>query len=228
MKQDFWIEKWQNKQTGFHKSFVHPLLQQFCNKLSLKKSDEIFVPLCGKSLDMIWLHEQGYKVIGVELSQLAVEQFFLENKLDFERHDSGEFSVYTHKNISIYQGDFFKLKPSFLKNCHAIYDRAALIALPDEMVENYVKKLQEIIPENSKELLITLEFIKTTGPLGPPFSTPDAKVKKLFNNNHSMKLLYEEDIISREQRFAEMGCEYLWERVYLLTSKKKRNKIPLF
>ena len=216
MKQDFWIEKWQNKQTGFHKSFVHPLLQQFCNKLNLKKSDEIFVPLCGKSLDMIWLHEQGYKVIGVELSQLAVEQFFLENKLDFERHDSGEFSVYTHKNISIYQGDFFKLEPSLLKNCHAIYDRAALIALPDEMVENYVEKLQEIIPENSKELLITLEFTKTTGPLGPPFSTPDAKVKKLFNNSRSMKLLYEENIISQEQRFAEMGCEYLWERVYLI------------
>jgi len=216
MKQEFWIEKWQKKQTGFHKDFIHPLLQKFVSTLELNKGDEIFVPLCGKSLDMIWLHEQGYKVIGVEISQLAVEQFFSENSLNFKVSTYKSFNVYTYKNITIYQGDFFKLNASVTKTCHAIYDRAALIALPEEMVDSYVQKITEIMHQNTYELLITLEFNKAVGPAGPPFSTTDEKVNQLFNKSTSTTLLYEEDIIERESKFAEMGCEYLMERVYLI------------
>ena len=216
MKKEFWLEKWQNQQIGFHKPFVHPLLQKYVKNLQLQQGDTIFVPLCGKTLDLLWLQQQGLNVIGCELSQLAVQQFFAENNLAFDKTEQGNFMVYKSDNISIYQGDFFKLDSIIMQNCKAIYDRAALIALPDDMVGNYVKKLRNIMPDNCMELLITLEFIKTVGPLGPPFSTSNGKVEQLFKHANSLKLLYEEDIIQRETRFAEMGCQYLWERVYLI------------
>ncbi len=217
MQQDFWLEKWQNNQTGFHKEFTHPLLKKFITKLNIAKGDSIFVPLCGKTLDMIWLHEQGYKVLAVELSQLAVEQFFAENNLPYTLQKTKHFNVYCYENISIYQGDFFLLPQDVVKNCHAIYDRAALIALPDDMVVDYADKLHELFPSNCQSLLITLEFKKKTGPLGPPFSTSNAKVNRLFAKNTQCSQLYEEDIIAREARFAEQGCQYLIERVYLLS-----------
>ena len=216
MKKEFWLEKWQNNQTGFHKEFTHPLLVEYIEKLNLSQGDTIFVPLCGKTVDMLWLNQQGFHVIGVELSQLAVEQFFAENDLEFVKTQEGEFAVYRHENIAVYQGDFFALSTLHLKGVKSVYDRAALIALPDDLVDKYVEKMQKIIPENSKELLITLEFIKKLGPLGPPFTTPDDTVKKLFATYQSVELLQEVDIISREAKFKELGCDYVYERIYLI------------
>ncbi len=216
MKKEFWLEKWQNNQTGFHKDFTHPLLMEYINKLNLEKGDSIFVPLCGKTIDMLWLNQLGFHVVGVELSQLAVEQFFVENDLSFTKHQEAEFSVYQYENITIYQGDFFALSKQQLQHIKAVYDRAALIALPNDLAAKYVDKMQEIVPQNAKELLITLEFVKKLGPLGPPFTTPDDKVVKLFSSYKSIKLLQEVDIISREGKFKELGCDYVYERVYLI------------
>ncbi len=216
MKKEFWLEKWQNNQTGFHKDFTHPLLMEYINRLAMKKGDSIFVPLCGKTVDMLWLNQQGFHVIGVELSQLAVEQFFAENDLEFVKAQEGEFAVYRYENITIYQGDFFALSTQHLKGVKSVYDRAALIALPDDLVAQYVEKMREIIPSDAVELLITLEFIKKLGPLGPPFTTPDDKVKKLFSAYQSVELLQEINIISREPKFKELGCDYVYERVYLV------------
>ncbi len=216
MKKEFWLEKWQNNQTGFHKDFTHPLLIEYITQLGLEQGDTIFVPLCGKTLDLLWLNQQGFKVIGVELSQLAAEQFFSENELQFSKHQEGSFVVYQYENITLYQGDFFDMSKDQLKEVKAVYDRAALIALPDDLVGNYVDKMHEIITCGAKELLITLEFIKKLGPLGPPFTTPDSKVMELFSNYQSVELLQEVDIISREPKFEELGCEYVYERVYLI------------
>ncbi|MFK8013027.1 MAG: thiopurine S-methyltransferase [Marinicellaceae bacterium] len=217
MKKEFWIEKWQNNQTGFHKSFVHPLLMEYIGELSLKPGDTIFVPLCGKSMDMIWLAEQGYHVIGIELSELAVEQFFTENNLQYDKKIEEPFVVYHCQSITIYLGDFFNLSKTHTAHVNAIYDRAALIALPEDLVEKYAKKMCSIIQQDVKQLLITLEFIKTSGPIGPPFTTSDDKVRALYNNNNAIELLQKVDIIAREEKFKQQGCRYLYERVYLIT-----------
>ena len=217
MKKEFWLEKWQNNQTGFHKDFTHPLLVEFVGQLNVSKGDTIFVPLCGKTIDMLWLNSQGYHVIGIELSELAVEQFFAENNISFELTKDDLFNVYTHENITIYQGDFFDLTTSHLQNVKAVYDRAALIALPDGLVEKYTSAMRDIVPDDSKYLLITLELQRTTtDALGPPFSIPDKKVHQLFAQYQSVTLLQEEDIIEREQGFQKLGCAYVYERVYLI------------
>ncbi|VAW33927.1 Thiopurine S-methyltransferase [hydrothermal vent metagenome] len=216
MEKEFWIEKWQNNQIGFHKDKTHPLLIKYIDRLQLCRNDTVFVPLCGKTVDMLWLNAQGYKVLGVELSTLAVEQFFQENNLVYKQSQDGLFNVYTYENITIYQGDFFAMTDTHCIDVSAVYDRAALIALPDELVEKYVQKMNEIIPDTINELLITLEFVKTSGAVGPPFSTPDNKVQQLFENCTSIKLLQKLDIIAREPRFQSQGCEYVYERAYLL------------
>jgi len=218
MKKEFWINKWENNQIGFHKDFTHPLLVEYISLLNLKRGDTVFVPMCGKTLDMLWFNSQGYKVIAVELSQIAVEQFFTENNLEFTQTSDGVFNIYSHENITIYQGDYFALSTHYLKQVTAVYDRASLIALPGGMVEKYAEHMSAILPLNSKVLLITLELQRTnTDSLGPPFSVPDDKVKVLFKDFNFIELLQEEDIIDREKGFQEKGCEYVYERVYLIT-----------
>ena len=217
MKKEFWLEKWQNKKTGFHKDVTHPLLIEYIDKLQLKKGDTVFVPLCGKSLDMLWLNSQGYKVIGIELSELAVEQFFVENDLSYIKSTNALFDIYSYENITIYRGDFFDMTKEHCQNVSAVYDRAALIALPEGLVEKYVDKITEIIPEESPDLLITLELVRTTDSLGPPFTTKDKDVRRLFDSYTEVDLLQEVDIIEREAHFKAQGCEYVYERVYLIT-----------
>ena len=216
MKKEFWIEKWQNKQTGFHKDFTHPLLIKYITETGIKQGDTVFVPLCGKSLDMLWLNNQGYKVIGIEVSELAIQQFFAENNLHAVRSTIDKFDVYQFENITLYCGDFFNLTKKHALDINAIYDRAAFIALPEELVGKYVDKMFDIVPAGAKHLLITLEFVKNSGPIGPPFNSPQEKVDLLYSQFSSIKLLQEEDIIAREHKFKEQGCDYVFERVYLI------------
>jgi thiopurine S-methyltransferase len=218
MKKEFWLDKWENNQTGFHKDIPHPLLIENINKLSLEKEQAIFIPLCGKSLDMLWLNAQGYTVIGVELSQIAVEQFFSENNLTFTLTQDELFNIYTYENITIYQGDYFDLNSQYLNQVKAVYDRASLIALPEQLIKKYTEHMYSLLPLNAQLLLITLELQRTTtDALGPPFSVPDAKVKKLYQKFTTIKLLRTEDIINREGGFQKQGCEYVYERIYLIT-----------
>jgi thiopurine S-methyltransferase len=217
MKKEFWLDKWENNQTGFHKDITHPLLIKYINELGLDKGDTVFVPLCGKSIDMIWLSDQGFTVIGVELSHIAVEQFFTENNLVYNQANDGVFNIYTYENITIYQGDYFKLNSLYLKHVKAVYDRASLIALPDGLIDKYTKHMHAVLPLKTPLLLITLELQRATKSLGPPFSVPDDKVKKLYQEFSTIKLLRTEDIIAREGGFQKQGCEYVYERVYLIT-----------
>lgn len=217
MKKEFWLNKWENNQTGFHKDMPHPLLIEFLGKLNLNKGDTVFVPLCGKTVDLLWLNSQGFNVIGVELSQIGIEQFFSENKISYEQSNDDLFTIYTHENITIYQGDFFDLTSAYLQNVQAVYDRAALIALPNGLIEKYADKMLQILPSKTKELLITLELQRTTTDAsGPPFSVPDEKVQGLFAQYQSVNLLQKEDIIDREKGFRKLGCAYVYERVYLI------------
>ena len=146
MKKEFWLDKWENNQTGFHKDSPHPLLIEYINKLSLKKAEAIYVPLCGKSIDMLWLNSKGFKVIGVEFSQIAVEQFFSENNLTFTQTSDDLFNIYSHENITIYQGDYFDLSSHYLKSVKAVYDRASLIALPEQLVGKYTEHMHAVLP----------------------------------------------------------------------------------
>lgn len=218
MQASFWIEKWKKSEIGFHQPDIETNLMQFWDRLGLKPGQQVFVPLCGKSLDMLWLAGQGHKVIGVELSPLACEAFFAGNKLTPQRSREGAFEVWSADEIRILQGDFFELRREQLPDCAGVYDRASLIALPPEMRERYVRHLTAILPAAAEILLLTMEFDQAQRP-GPPFAVSEAEVRTLYEAAHDVQLLHTKDSFSPHSHLARQGITWLEEKVYRIARR---------
>jgi thiopurine S-methyltransferase len=230
MKEDYWLERWERDETAFHQDEVNPHLRQYWQELHLAPRSTVFVPMCGKSCDMAWLLEQGHAVVGVELSHLAAEAFFVENGLAPTRVSGEKFDCYEAGRIRILCGDFFDLGKGDLANIHAVYDRGALIALPDETRKRYVAHLRDILPmppAQSSEasvssgvqiLLVTLDY--PAGEMeGPPFAVSPEEVETLYeerNVHANIRLLLHEDVLEENPRFKERGLSRLEENVFLL------------
>jgi len=215
MQAQFWLERWQQNQIGFHAQEINSHLQNYWGKLKLPKKRRIFVPLCGKSSDMPWLLAQGYEVLGVELSALAAQSFFADNHLNAKVRECGAFQCWEIDGLSIYQGDFFALTREDLAACSAIYDRAALIALPAEMRQKYAEHLKQIAPALTDTLLITLEYDQNEMQ-GPPFSVTEQEVSSLFGSVCEIECLFAEDRLAENEHLKNRGLSHLIEKVYWL------------
>ncbi len=188
MEQQFWQEKWNANEIGFHQDSPHPLLEKHLPSLSLGKAARVFVPLCGKSSDMICLQQMGHEVVGLELSEVAAQSFFDENELYVSINDAGEFKRFQSAHIEILCGDFFSATREILGNISAVFDRAALIALPPEMRQRYVKKLQYILNPEVEILLVSLEYAEDIVK-PPPFAVTKEEVISLYSNWCNVELL---------------------------------------
>lgn len=180
MDNQYWHQKWQSKEIGFNQLQPNLLLQDYFSSLKLKAGSCVFVPLCGKSIDMLWLSEQGYQVIGVELSQLACDSFFKENKIAVTVTEILDFVIYRSQAITIFCGDFFKINRTILHPIDAIYDRAALIALPKTVRKLYAKHLIELATPATAMLLLTLVYNQNEM-RGPPFSVDEDEILALYS-----------------------------------------------
>jgi thiopurine S-methyltransferase len=187
MQPDFWHQRWQDNRIGFHQDTPTPLLQKHWPALGVPAGAKVFVPLAGKSLDMLWLAEQGHRVLGVELSQLAVERFFAEHGLQPDIATTRYGTHYRASNIELICGDAFGLDEAILANCTAVFDRAALIALPPELRRRYVRELHARLPAGCRGLLITLEYPQDER-AGPPFSVPEDEVRVLYGGDWDVEL----------------------------------------
>ncbi len=214
MELSFWHERWQRAEIGFHRDQTNVYLQQFWSVLDLAPGQGVFVPLCGKSRDVLWLAGQGHPVTGVEISPLAVEAFFAENDLQPRRSRQGVFEIWQHDEIRILLGDFFALEPLHLAGCASVYDRAALIALPPTLRERYVDHLNRLLPQ-MRMLLLTLEYDQAILP-GPPFAVDEAEVRQRYGATHAIEVLTVRDALSEESRWRDRGMTWLLERVYRL------------
>ncbi|WP_428355704.1 thiopurine S-methyltransferase [Methyloprofundus sp.] len=219
MHANFWLERWEKNQIGFHEHDINGHLQKFWKTLQTPLSNKIFVPLCGKSRDILWLLSLGHQVVGVEISPLAVEQFFSANKLQAKVTDCGIFQLWQADNLSIYLGDFFDLSSDHLTDCTAIYDRAALVALPAEMRQQYVLHLNKITPDLKSSLLVTLEYAQEEMS-GPPFSVDEDEVHNLFADTHAIERLFAEDVLQNNDNFQQRGLSNLVEKVYRLQKNR--------
>ncbi|MCK5639747.1 MAG: thiopurine S-methyltransferase [Gammaproteobacteria bacterium] len=216
MKIDFWHDRWQQDQTGFHQDEINPYLQSFWNNFNLARGSKVFVPLCGKSLDMLWLKQQGYQVVGNEVSPLAVEAFFRENSIEPEVKENPAFQCWSGKDIEILCGDFFDLTASDLAGISAVYDRASLIALPPAMRRQYAEHLCHIVPSEINILLVTLEYSQQQMD-GPPFSVSHDELCELYQGKYSISQLASSDIIGQEPHFKSKGLNHLMENIYRLS-----------
>lgn len=179
MEAAFWHQRWADGQIGFHQSAPTPLMLKYWPSLEVPVGSRVFVPLCGKSLDMAWFASQGYRVLGVELSRTAVEQFFAEHGLTPAIESSRYGDHYRAGSIEIIVGDAFGLDADILSDCAAVFDRAAIIALPPQLRSRYVDQLYARLPADCRGLLITLEYPQAERD-GPPFSVPENEVHAGF------------------------------------------------
>lgn len=193
MESEFWHERWQRKEIGFHQDEANAYLLTHWQKLDIPQDASVFVPLCGKSKDMLWLADRGHKVLGVELSEIAVREFFDEAGLNPEITKQNNLILFKTPQISIYCGDFFDLQPKQLKQVRAVYDRAALIALPEKMRQDYVACLRKILPPSVSGLLVTMEYDEEKTQ-GPPFSVRASEVRQLYNDLNELAELGIDDI----------------------------------
>ena len=219
MEADFWLQRWHEGRTHFHQPRVAPLLQKYWPTLSLAPDSRVLVPLAGKSLDMLWLAEQGLRVLGVELSQLAVEQFFSDNNLTATLSESAYGTHCKAGSIEIICGDIFKLDAALLSTCTGVYDRAALIALPTTMRARYVHHVYGQLAAQYRGLLITLDYPQEQMD-GPPFSVNDTEVQTLFSTHSQATLTDRRDILDKEPKFLERGVSKLDTVVYQLEGKR--------
>ena len=215
MDTDFWLQRWNEGRTGFHRGEVMPLLEKHWPALGVPAAGRVFVPLAGKSLDMHWLAAQGHAVLGVELSPLAVQAFFAEAGLQPEVATDADGIHHRAGHLDLVQGDVFALSASTLATIDAVYDRAAIIALPPTMRARYVSQVYGRLPRGCRGLLITLEYPQAEK-IGPPFSVEEAEVRELFTPQWRVDLLERRDLLAQEPGFRAEGVTALATAVYRL------------
>lgn len=192
MDASFWHQRWEKNEIAFHQSKANPLLVEYFHELSLAKGSRIFVPLCGKTLDISWLLSNGYRVAGAELSKVAIEQLFMELGVQPKISGVGEVDQWSVKNIDIFVGDIFALSRKILGPVDAVYDRAALVAFPEDMRNRYTAHLTEMT-DKAPQLLICYDYDQRLME-GPPFSVSNEEVKRYYTVNYDLTLIASTDV----------------------------------
>jgi thiopurine S-methyltransferase len=218
MDSDFWHQRWQRGETGWHLEHVNPLLAQSWPQLGIAPGARIFVPLCGKSEDLAWLARQGYRVVGVELSGAAVRAFFAEHGWTADIAKVGGVTRFRSGPVDILCGDYFDIGPGALGSVDAVYDRGALVALPPAMRERYVDHLRDVLPIPLPTLLITLDY-PPHEMNGPPFPVSETDVTRYFGATHATRLLAATDALANSPGFRERGVTEMTENVFALTPR---------
>ncbi|MEC7939864.1 MAG: thiopurine S-methyltransferase [Pseudomonadota bacterium] len=212
---EFWHNKWAANQIGFHLEDVNPLLVEFWKETEPSYEKSVFVPLCGKSEDLIWLASKHEDVQGVELSQIAVRAFFSEHfYTPTVTQINGQHELYQFDELSVYTGDYFTAP---IQPVDIIYDRASLVALPAEMRVQYVERLKQLLKPGGKILLVTLDYDQDEM-AGPPFSVPKLEIDQLFAG-YKITLLNQDIADDEHPKIAKKGLSRFSEEVYLIESE---------
>jgi len=234
MNPEFWHKRWQEGRIGFNQSTVNPLLIEYFNRLNLTAGSRVFIPLCGKSIDMVWLAAQGHDVVGVELVESAVQDFFVEHNIQpvMSRHvENPAITCYQgqlikdeeRRTITLWVADIFALTPTDIGPIDAVYDKAALIALPADMRVKYSEQVRKLSSDTSKvndanneitpQLLLTLNYDQHKKN-GPPFSINADQLEQYYGDHYQ---IYE--LASEPSSIGSAPDITVKENVWLLSSK---------
>ena len=201
-----WHEMWRNNRIGFHQDEVSVFLRKYWKNIH----KNVFVPLCGKTKDMLWLREQNHQVIGVEFNEIAVRDFFSENNIEHKVEHCENLNIFGNENYKIYCNNFFDLP--ILEDVELVFDRAALVALPQDLRYEYLQHLKKITPNYTRILLITYEYDQQQMS-GPPFAISQDMVNDLYQNYISIRKLDERDVLELLPMF-QKRLSYMKECVY--------------
>ncbi len=219
MEPDFWHERWKENRIGFHQQKINSRLKKLWPVLEVPAGARILVPLCGKTLDMLWLRDAGHEVLGVELSAEACAAFFEENELPCARRGGDRFEHFTGEGIELLAGNFFTLGSNDTADIAAAYDRAALVAMPAAMRPDYANHLAELLPKGSQVLLISMDYDQQRMD-GPPFAVPENEVRSLFSPAFDVEIIATSSGPDIVGNLAERGLDTLEEKVYRLVRRR--------
>ncbi|SFC11960.1 thiopurine S-methyltransferase [Marinospirillum celere] len=191
MDRAYWEEVWREEDLGFHQSQVNRHLQRFWSRLKLAPEARVLVPLCGKSLDMSWLLSEGHDVIGVDFSRKAQEDF-LATRQEAVRYSQQKDLYLAYQGALLFvAGDVFHLRQEMLRSVDAVYDRAALVALPPATRQNYAFFLAQCLRPGAQILLVTRQAPEER--LSPPFNISAEEVDRLYGTNFRIERLQREE-----------------------------------
>lgn len=200
-----WLQRWQESRTGWHQPDGNAGLKRHWRATGKR----VLVPLCGKTPDLLWLERQGNDVIGVELSDIAVEEFFDENRIRFERVP-GALTRYTaiERRVTIFCGDYFELSAGPFDAC---YDRGALVAVAPGNRRRYVGHTRSLLSANAAKLVISVEYDQAIAN-GPPFSIAADEMLDYWPDLRRVSAC--EDIANGPPKFREAGLASMLEVVW--------------
>ncbi len=219
MQQSYWEARWRKRKTGFHRADVNPALVNHWDALRISSGNTVAVPFCGKAVDMVWLRDRGYEVIGIEFVEQACREFFEEHtttKPDVRKSKRG--LVFSGEAITLHCADLFKLTPSDTGPARALYDRASLVAIPPEIRPRYVEKLGELFPDVREQLLISFEY-DTDIMQGPPFSVEETEIRALYEADFCVTLLSEKDLLPESEKYRRIGLPEMIQKVWRISRK---------
>lgn len=216
MKREFWLEKWNAGEIGFHRADYNPNLLKWWPSLDAKSHDVVLVPLCGKSLDLRWLAGGNHVVLGAELSPLAVNAFFEELGESAEVVGQGSHRLHSLGRLTIVEGDFLKWGDLDLPRATRFYDRAATIALPPELRAEYLRVLHEALAPGATGLFLTIGY-PDSEMNGPPFSVTPDRLREACNGLFELELLSDADAYEPGGPMASRGVSSLREYVFQAT-----------
>ena len=215
MDPEFWHARWEEGDIGFHQETINPHLEQHWPRLNLPADMRVFVPLCGKTRDMLWLAGEGHRVVGVELSERAVRAFFEDNGLHPQVSEDGAFKRFAVDEIEILCGDFFALDAARLGPVEAVFDRASLVALPESMRRRYAEQMRRLLEPETTVLLVTFDYPQAEMD-GPPFAVTEDEVHALYDAGFDVQRLAGVDLLPTHDRFRQRGLTRLEELVFVL------------
>lgn len=218
MEQAFWLERWQKSDIGFHQPAAHDFLERHWPALGVPKGAEVLVPLCGKSNDMVWLAEHGHTVIGTELAQTAIDQFFTARTRTPAAVADAGFNVHRAGPYELWCGDHFALQPATTRRIAGVFDRAALVAMPYIMQQPYADQLAALTPSGVPVLLITLDYDPSEMD-GPPFPISLGRIEDLFGRDFRITLLEKRDGLNASQNLKQRGLTALQEMAWKLVRR---------
>jgi len=219
MEADFWHQRWREGRIEFHHDEVNPRLREGLPALGLAAAARVLVPLCGKSVDLGWLADRGLRPLGVELSPIACAAVFAERGVEPERDHPGALERFAGGGIEVWCGDFLDPSLTGAGVCDALWDRAALIALPESVRPDYVAQCARMLKPGARGLLVTMEYDQTAME-GPPFSVPAAEVRRLYAPHFEVRARVEGERGEPSPHLAERGLETLAESVWLLRRRE--------
>lgn len=218
MEISYWKSRWEKNNIGFHNPEINHYLLEFEERVISHQTKNVFVPLCGKTSDLMWFKNKGLTVTGVEAIDLACEQFFSEQSLTAQLSKSHGFTIHSVPDLALWCGNFFDAPIKLIQEADFIYDRACIVALPENLRKSYAAKINQSAKTATSFMIHTFTYNQEKMS-GPPFCVPREEISELFGAEWAISVLFDSPVLSRYERYKTRGLDNLSEQVYHLVKK---------